>query len=412
MAERPVCAVRFRPSAPGRPVCVPSSEESGALSCGAGGPLPMLLDGRAPPKVRHEPVAAVQRQPLGRWSVPGSRVGVSLVGFGALAIRRRWWMASPGIGFHKWVRENHETLGLKKSSDFQRFVDRDFETYSRHYLVARGAALAPTAGLESVQFNALANFTLQYPLMLAPVARDDDAMTARRKMGLVAAFIEIFIARRVVAYRTLGYSAIVYTMFNYMKGLRGRDVDGLRAYLLAQVDGLDESFDVVADFGMHQQNQGLVSLLLARMTDFVETESHHASSFSQYVDRNLKARYDVEHIWPDIHERYSDTFPSASDFARYRNRFGGLLLLPEPVNRSLGAAEYGKKQAAYAKYNLLAASLDPSAYQNNPGFSQFIGRTGLAFQPYETFGKQELDERQELYRELCRAVWNPARLLA
>ena len=35
----------------------------------------MLLDGWAPPKVRHEPIAAVQRQPLGRWSVPGSRAG-------------------------------------------------------------------------------------------------------------------------------------------------------------------------------------------------------------------------------------------------------------------------------------------------------------------------------------------------
>jgi hypothetical protein len=164
-----------------------------------------------------------------------------------------------GIGFHKWVRENHDALGLVKSSDYLGFVDHEFDSFSRNYLVARRASLAPEPGLESVHFNAVANFTLQYPLMLAPVARDDDAATARRKMGLVSAFIEIFIARRVVAYRTLGYSAIVYTMFNLMKDLRDRSSDDLAAHLRERVDGLDETFDAVADFAMHQQNQGSYS---------------------------------------------------------------------------------------------------------------------------------------------------------
>ena len=316
-----------------------------------------------------------------------------------------------GIGFHKWVRENHDALGLVKSSDYLGFVDGEFDSFSRHYLVARRASLAPAQGLESVHFNALANFTLQYPLMLAPIARDDDAHTARRKMGLVSAFLEIFIARRVVAYRTLGYSAIVYTMFNLMKDLRDRSVEDLAAHLRERVDGLEETFDAVADFAMHQQNQGLVLLLLARITDYIETESRLPSSFAQYVDRARKARYDIEHIWPDMHERYVTVFPSEGDFSRYRNRFGGLLLLPEPVNRSLGAAEFLTKRKAYAKHNLLAASLDPAAYTANPGFSQFIARTGLAFHPCHEFLKAELDERQELYRDLCHLVWDPDRLL-
>jgi uncharacterized protein with ParB-like and HNH nuclease domain len=135
-----------------------------------------------------------------------------------------------GIGFHKWVRENSKAIGLERSADFGRFVERDFEAYSRHYLTARRASVSPTTGLESVYFNALANFTLQYPLMLAPVSPDDDGPTAREKMGRVAAFIEILIARRVFANRTLGYSAIVYTMFNLMKELRGRDLAGCASF--------------------------------------------------------------------------------------------------------------------------------------------------------------------------------------
>ena len=111
-----------------------------------------------------------------------------------------------------------------------------------------------------------------------------------------------------------------------------------------------------------------------------------------------------------MHSRYEEEFPSAADFARYRNRAGGLLLLPEAVNRSIGASEFPAKRAAYAKQNLLAASLDPSAYVNNPGFAQFVARTALPFRPYEQFGKAELDERQELYRDLCKLVWSPDRL--
>lgn len=315
-----------------------------------------------------------------------------------------------GIGFHKWVRENHEAIGLQKSDTYRRFVDVEFDVYSRHYLAARRASSVSTTGLESIYFNAQANFTLQYPLLLAAVHPDDDGPTARQKMGLVASYIEVFIARRVVNYRTLGYSAIVYTMFNLMKELRGRDVEGLRGFLRERLDAQEESLDAVVEFGMHQQNQWFVLLLVARLTDFVETESRLPSSLPQYLDRSRKAHYDLEHIWPDVYSRYEDLFPSSSDFGRYRNRVGGLLLLPEAVNRSIGASEFPARRAAYAKQNMLAASLDPSAYVNNPGFSQFIVRSGLPFRAYERFGKAELDERQELYRALCKLVWSPDRL--
>jgi hypothetical protein len=316
-----------------------------------------------------------------------------------------------GIGFHKWVRENSKAIGLVHSADFAKFADHDFEAYSRHYLTVRQASLAPVDGLESVHFNALANFTLQYPLMLAPVSPDDDGPTARAKMGRVAAFMEILIARRVFANRTLGYSAIVYTMFNLMKELRGRSLDSLRDFLRTRADELEEKVDSVLDFSMNQQNQWSVLLLLARMTDYVETESKLPSRFAQYVDRTQKARYDIEHIWPDIHSRYEDVFPSQGDFARYRNHFGGLLLLPETVSRGIQEDDYSKKRDAYEKQNLVAASLSPKAYAYNPGFNQFIERSGLPFHPYDGFGKAELDQRQALYRDLARVVWDPARLL-
>ena len=51
------------------------------------------------------------------------------------------------------------------------------------------------------------------------------------------------------------------------------------------------------------------------------------------------------------------------------------------------------------------------AYENNPSFLGLRQRHDLSFTPYpSTFMKADIDERQELYRELAEVIWNPARL--
>jgi hypothetical protein len=246
--------------------------------------------------------------------------------------------------------------------------------------------------------------------MLAPLNGDDDQATVDTKMQMVAGYLDIFIARRVVNFRTLGYSAIVYTMFNLMKEIRALPLDELGPLLRQKVDAIDESFDAVADFYMHQQNQASVYQLLARLTYHVENESNVPTSFKKYIDRKSKGRYDIEHVWPNVYERYKDEFSHATDFDRYRNRFGGLVLLPEKENRSLGADPFGKKVAVYLRDNLLAASLNQQAYERNPGFRAYIERSGLPFQHANAdFRKADLDARQELYRQLCEEIWSTER---
>jgi hypothetical protein len=67
--------------------------------------------------------------------------------------------------------------------------------------------------------------------------------------------------------------------------------------------------------------------MLARLTDFVETQSGQPSRYSEFV-REGRNRYEVEHIWADRPRRHSDEFDHQADFDEYRNRIGGLLLLP------------------------------------------------------------------------------------
>ncbi len=87
-----------------------------------------------------------------------------------------------------------------------------------------------------------------------------------------------------------------------------------------------------------------------------------------------------------------------------------MLLLPKKVNASLGDKDYGYKVEQYVKENLLAKSLHPTCYQNNPGFKQMIQRTGVEFQSHLAFKKADLEQRFGLYQSIADQLWSIERL--
>ena len=104
----------------------------------------------------------------------------------ATKIRERKRGAKPedfdrmGTEFHRWLRDAAGSIGLTQSDDFYRFLDRDFDFYSRQYLRIVEASGKPVAGLERVFYNAQHGFTLQNMLLLAPLHPDDDGGDTRR----------------------------------------------------------------------------------------------------------------------------------------------------------------------------------------------------------------------------------------
>ena len=104
-------------------------------------------------------------------------------------------------------------------------------------------------------------------------------------------------------------------------------------------------------------------------------------------------------------------FDQGSVFQEYRNRIGGLLLLPKSFNAAYGDLPYAEKREHYVVgQNLLARSLHERAYDHNPGFRRFIEESGLPFRAHAEFRKADLDERVELYRKLAKQIWDPGRL--
>lgn len=317
-----------------------------------------------------------------------------------------------GTEFHRWVREANGALNLKTSDDFVRFVKRDLDFYARQTLAIRKAAKKLSEGWESIRYNEDRGFTLQTQVILAALSPDDPEETTRCKVAMVADFLDIWLARRAWNFRTTSYSSVKYTVFILTKELRGKNLAELSAFLLEQLDEQPERFATQPRFRLHQQNYRQVRHVLARVTHWLDTKCGLPSHFEDLISQGRGRPFEIEHIWANHYEEFANHFKHPSEFEEARNRLGGLLLLQRGLNQSLGDASYEAKRDAYLGHsqNLLARSLHPQAYQNNPAFKKLIVDTGLAFRDFEGFGPDEQAQRQDLYLRLAEWVWNPSRL--
>jgi hypothetical protein len=308
------------------------------------------------------------------------------------------------------VRDHEATLGLNASGDFARYIEKDFAFYTRQYDRLRRAAEAISPGLECVHYNAQNNFTLQFPVLLAPIRISDSDDEILRKLRIGAAFIDILITRRIWNSRAIDYSTMQYAMFLVTREIRGKTASQIADVLSKRLADETETFASTDRFRLNAMNGRQIHRLLARITDYVETSSGMSSRYAEYVQRKGRSGYEIEHIWANHPERHEDEFTQQADFQEYRNRIGGLLLLPKSFNASFGDLPYAEKREHYLKQNLLAQSLHELAYERNPGFLRFAKERQFPFRTHVEFKKVDLDARQQLYRRLAEDLWNPGRL--
>lgn len=317
-----------------------------------------------------------------------------------------------GTTFHKWVRENKELLDLRKSIDFEKLILDKFLLFADVYIRLKEYSSRFNKDYEYVFYNADRGFTLQYQIILAAINPKDTSDVINTKIKIVSAFIDQFITRRVFNFRTVDYSSIRYTVFNITKMIRRNSVIELVNHLTEYLNNMDQTLEGIDHFYLNQFTKRYMLHILARITCFVEEHSGIHSNFQDYVNRQQKNPYDIEHIWADDYSQgnHQTEFPTEDEFKTFRNKFGGLLLLSKDKNRSFQSMPYEKKVNKYDSENLLARTLNKNCYQNNPMFLRFMDQHGLPFKSYDEFTKQDLLERQELYKEVSKCIWDINRL--
>ncbi|MDR3129400.1 MAG: DUF262 domain-containing HNH endonuclease family protein [Tannerellaceae bacterium] len=315
-----------------------------------------------------------------------------------------------GTHFHSWFRDNLNKVGIKQedSEGFQSFIDKDFKFFLnayKHILTAERKLTDTLSHVFYIKRWGIAN-SLSYPLLLASLQTTDNSDTVLEKIDLVARYIEIFVVRRSVNFRKFASSSIRYTMYTLVKEIRRTEVHKLKDILKRKLDEMEEPWVGVQNFRLHSQNGVFVKFLLSRITSYVEQQSGLNSSFEKYYHNPGGKSFEVEHIWADKYADHKEEFEQESDFQKYRNRIGALVLLPRGTNQSYGAKPYNDKLNHYIKENLLVQSLCPLTYQNNPNFLSMNNKLTFPFKAHKEFRKADISDRQKLYQAICESIWS------
>ena len=321
-----------------------------------------------------------------------------------------------GTAFHKWIREQTEpptanrngtpadrAMSFHNNADFETFVINDFLVQSRRYIKLLTVSQDFTPGWEYIYYNARNDFTLQYLVLVAASEVDDTNETFRQKSALIAKFIDLMIARRMVNFKRRGYSSMYRPMFALAKDVRGLDLDQLRKLLADRAAALEEQFTGVSRFALTNMNKSDVHYLLARMTSWLEDDR----TDKYFKGGAASEPFEVEHVWANKYERHIDEFPSENDFQQTRNKFAGLLLLPKSFNASYGAMPYEAKVEHYVGQNALAKTLALGVGSRDPNARRKAAELSVTITAHpHSFQKADLEARQELYRAICERIWD------
>ena len=323
-----------------------------------------------------------------------------------------------GTTFHRWVRDKRKELGIGGEVANLAFMTKLFPFFAGVYMKIQEASWDYSPGWEHVFYNAHNGFTLQNTVLLAPLVPTDNEETVRKKIEVTAAYLDIWIMRRVTNYIRIGYSSVYYSMHLLSRDIRRKPLGSLVKMLAQKLKTDDVTFEGVEaknkkgidSFGLNQWSRRYVLHLLARLSAFTEVGSGRADLFAEYVSRSRKNPFDIEHIWAEDYDPHKKEFATKDEFWECRDNVGSLLLLPADVNRSLQDKTFYMKKKKYASENFLAASLDGNAYLNQPKFKSFFKNNQLPFQAYDSFGAGEQKERRALVKALAELVWSPDRL--
>ena len=315
-----------------------------------------------------------------------------------------------GTAFHKWIRENTDIIGLRRSPDYVRFVCDEFVKFSELYLRMHTYSTTFVGDFEDIFFNANRNFTLQPLLLMAAIDPNDTNIIVDLKLKIVSCFLDNYLIRRIFNYKTVDYSAMTYNIFMLSKKIRRKPANELIEILTSELVGMEFQLDGIPQFALNGWTSRYMLHILARLTYYVEKESGMESKFESYVDREIRNSYDIEHVWADHYERHMTEFQTEKEFSDYRNMFGDLLILPKDKNRSYQDYTYEQKLPLYFGENLLAKSFNENCYQNNPQFLRLLNDKQISFKPYKSFNKESVAERQVLYQLLSEKIWDINRI--
>ncbi len=301
-----------------------------------------------------------------------------------------------GNEFHRWLRDNSESIGLNNSNDYIEFLHQ-----ITYYAKVYERINAITHERKSDEFFYLVvnydyGFTLQPALILSAINYKDDENTVTEKIKLVSRYLTKILTWRVWNHWVISQSALEASIYELCKMIRRKSVNEIETIL---INHTTEPLILKNAPILNQQNRNKIKVLLSLITEIVAVNSNESNYMLNKKD------IEVEHIWSDHFNEHTREFSNESEFSATRNNIGDLLLLPKSFNASYGDDSFSLKVSHYYGQNILAQSLNETKYSKSPGFKRFITNNNLPFKSYTEFNRSDIIERAELYKKILEWNW-------
>lgn len=322
--------------------------------------------------------------------------------------------------YHKSIfTEDFDTkIGLKHSEQkVKDFVERQFSYYSNIYLFSLDKYWNYNEEFEHIYFNRLNDIDGQFPLLLSSLVSSDSQ--EQDKIKLVS---KLFDRNFVILNLTDSYDSNTFNsaLMNLVKNIREKDIQDIKRefdlQLLKDVrkakdmKGLEEPFkyEFFRNVGYTTLGKKFLRYFFARIEFYLSNISKRPTKKYDQLVLQSKGNevHHIEHIITN-NEKNLDLFENEEEFNIQRNRLGGLLLLKGKDNISSGDELYEDKLHTYnINGTLYSQTLLEDNYKSNVDFCKFIESEKLNFKPYNTYGKNQIEERHHLLFELVKRIWD------
>jgi len=311
---------------------------------------------------------------------------------------------------NKSLKLDHNALEVKN------FLKGAFRYYTKLYARIWNATSQEDAKFPAVYFNSLNELDSQFMMLLSACSIDDPEET--KKLELVSAGLDrmFCLLQLQGAYDSNEFAARLYEI---SAEIRGKPASGIAAafekHLIAELTERrgtpatqSFSYALFRPMSIDRLNTRYIRHYFGRVERLLaagmKQEMRH--SLNDLVTlRGAKTGFHIEHILSRNETNLARFEGDEERFEQERNRLGGVLLMKGKDNISSNNEDFCEKLKSYSNTLLWNETLRKDCYQSKLDFKRFIKDNGLEFCAMDSFGPNELEERQKLLFELSSLVW-------
>lgn len=323
--------------------------------------------------------------------------------------------------YHKTIftDEFDKKVSLKDNeSNVRKFVEFELPYFVKAYMEMLKYYNKCTSNYESIYFNRLNDMDGQFLLVLSSLELNDTNRDLKIKT-IPSLYDKISVLSRLSnSYKGNEFNASTINL-NYL--IRGKQIEKISDLFNVQFKSIIEKshdrtdlsepfrYEFFKNIGYNHLGKRFLRYFFARIDHYISDFSglDPYASYEKLVLRNnqYKDTYHIEHILAN-NVNNVELFEDEEEFNFQRNRLGDLVLLKGKDNQSSGDELFDDKLKTYNVIGTYyAKTLLKDMYHKKVEFKSFIEKNSLNFKPYESYSKNEIEDRQFLLFELSKLIW-------